>query len=142
MTQAEWDELWWVVFGELSRAGFTQERAFARAHEVMNRNHGPRPKTEKSGPPFWVKLAAPVLGVPMDFLNKVWNWLNGRKLFLAALLAAVPVFVDTIRQVLEAGGVSTVGYEKVVVTVLAVVGVLHKVLKLLGVGLPPAEEPK
>lgn len=132
MTHEEWDKRWWDIYTKMVKENVPPQRAFFRAHEIMRQKYGPQPDVESKGPPFWLKLAAPILGVPMDFVKKIWAWLDGRKTFLAALIAAVPVILDTIRQVIEAGGFSTVGYEKAVVAILFVVGILHKIIKALG----------
>lgn len=135
MTQAEWDEKWWANYNYLvQRAGIVPARAFESAHEHMRKVYGPRPKGETSGPPFWMKLIAPVIGVPMDKLKGVWDWLNGKKLFIVALMAGIPVILQAIGDVVCAatGGVCPVAWTQIVLTVGAVVAVVHRLLKLVG----------
>ena len=141
MTQDEWDEKWWDAYNYLvQRAGVPPARAFEMAHDHMRKNHGYRPKGESSGPPFWMKLAAPVIGVPMDFIKKIWDWLNGRKVLIVALVAGIPVIVEAVGQVVCAatGGVCPATWTQIALTIGTVVAVLHRVLKYLGW----SEEPK
>ena len=133
MTREEWDKIWWEEFRRLRKSAPTADlnvlhKAVGR---WMEHKYGPRPAGE-TGPPWWLKLGALTVGVQMDFLKKVWAWLDGRKTFIAALIAAVPVILDTVRQVIEAGSFSVESWDKIAAAVLFGLGVLHKIIKALG----------
>jgi hypothetical protein len=81
-----------------------------------------------------MKLAAPVIGVPMNNIKGLWDWLNGRKLFLVALFAGIPVIVADVGQVVCSwtDGTCPASWTQISVTVLAAVAVVHRVLKMVG----------
>lgn len=141
MTQEEWDEEWWKNYNYLvQRAGATPNRAFEIAHDHMRKRYGYRPKGESSGPPFWVKLTAPFIGVPLDKLTAIWNWLNGKKLFIVSLVAGIPVIWAAIQDVVCAafGGACPASFVQIGLVLGTVLAVIHRILKMLGW----VEEPK
>jgi hypothetical protein len=68
----------------------------------------------------------------MDFVLKVWQWLNGKKVVLSAVAAALLVVGDQLGILLPLLGVDGVLVAKVATVILAVVGVIHKIVKALG----------
>ena len=74
-------------------------------------------------------------------MKKLWNWLNGKKTLLGVILVSVPVIWEGLSQILLAGGV--LGPEQVVAVggiILGVIGILHKVLKALGMAQPRKDQ--
>jgi hypothetical protein len=96
--------------------------------------------TKEKGPPWWFRFIAPFLGVKMDTIKQVWAWLNGRKLFIVALVTAAPVIAQAVHDVVCSFNYGTcpAGAEKILLVAATVVAVGHKLFKLLGW----AEQPK
>jgi hypothetical protein len=67
----------------------------------------------------------------MDFVLKVWQWLNGKKVVLSAVAATLIVVGDQLGILLPLLGVDGVVVAKVATAILAVVGVIHKIVKAL-----------
>jgi hypothetical protein len=134
MTQEEWDNKWWELYNAFVRGGLSPGASFERAHKYMQRHHGFRPKGESSGPPFWVKLSAPFIGVPVDKLKAIWDWLNGKKLFIVSLVAGIPVIWEAVRSVICAasGGTCPASVVQIGLVLATVLAVVHRILKLLG----------
>ena len=135
MTQGEWD----AKFTETRLAlindhGVPARRAMLRARVLCETRHGERP----AGPPGHLKLGARLLGggEAVKTLKKVWDWLNGKKTLLGAILLGAPVVWEAITPILTAGGVTEAKVVAVAGVIATVVGLGHKLLKLLGVTSP------
>jgi len=68
----------------------------------------------------------------MDFVLKVWQWLNGKKVVLSAIAATLLIVGDQLGILLPLLGVNGVIVAKVATVILGVVGVIHKIVKALG----------
>jgi hypothetical protein len=66
----------------------------------------------------------------------MWNFLNGRKTKIAAVLMAVPVVWQGIQPILEVAGMSPEKGAVIGGIILGALGVAHKVLKAFGVAVP------
>ena len=91
--RAAWDKEWWSVYNKYSRDSRTRAKAFAYAHETMERRYGPRP----SGPPSPMGLALRML-----WLLKVKK-MDWKKLLIGALAAAVGAAAASIPAAAEGG---------------------------------------
>ena len=131
----EWNRLWWEEFHRLREKYPTLDLGYLQKQAVKNMEtiYGPMPKAEK-GPPWWLKLVAPFLGVQMDFITKAWAWLNGRKLFLTTLLTALPVIATAVYDVACSlySGTCPASLAQITIVVATIVSVGHKIFKLLG----------
>lgn len=66
------------------------------------------------------------------FLISIWNWLNGKKTLIGALVGALVAVGDQLGILLPLFGASAVFTAKVAAAILFVVGLGHKLLKALG----------
>ncbi len=136
MTQYEWDQKWWEVFRN-SRLRDPAADLLAM-HEAttkyMNEKYGYRPPAVKvAGPPWWAKLGAIALGVPMGWLTSFWGFMNGKKTIAGAvitivayLVAGVPLVAALCTTTVCAATVAKVGGIG-----LTIVGLLHKLYKYI-----------
>ncbi len=133
MTQQEWDKLWWDEFLRLRREAPTADLTLLHkaATTYMNKRYGARPSGVETGPPWWMKLGATAIGVPMGFLTKFWEYMNGKKLVVGAIITAVSVLATQLGVLLPLLGLDAVLVAKVVGIATMVVGVLHKVYKFI-----------
>jgi len=132
MTKREWEILWWEEFRKLREEFPTEDlvKLQKAAHKYMNSRHGECPPDEP-GPAWWMKIGAVAAGVPMDKLTQFWDFMNGKKTWMGALVSLVSYLVAGVPLVAAlcttAVCVATVG--KVGGAGLFVVGVLHKAYK-------------
>lgn len=140
VSRAEWDAKWLEEYKRYAKQ-MPPGEAFNAAHRRMQLTYGFRPQGPPE-PPFWLKLVAPVIGVPMKSIKAVWDWLNGRKLFLTALLSAIPVITQAFYEVWCAlyDGTCPASATSMLVVSATVVSVGHKLLKVLN--LSPSPEVK
>lgn len=132
MTQEEWDKIWKDVF-HYFRDG-NDQKAWDKAHEFMNKTYGPRPskpKEEKAGLPLWVRITAPLVGVSTEMLTKIWDWLNGKKTVIGAVITAISVTATQLGVLLPLFGVDAVLVAKIIGIATTVVGLLHKAYKFI-----------
>jgi hypothetical protein len=133
MTQLEWDKLWWDEFLRFRRDEPTRDLTLLHkaATAYMNRRYGARPAGVESGPPWWMKLGATAIGVPMGFLTKFWEYMNGKKTVVGAIITAVSVGIGYLPAVLAFFGVDAVQIATYVGIATTVVGILHKIYKFI-----------
>lgn len=134
MTRQQWDQLWWEEFLKFRRDEPTKDLTLLHkaTTQYMNTRYGVRPAEEKeAGPPFWMKLGALAIGVPMGFLGSIWTKLNGYKTLFGAIITAVAYLVAGLPVILPVFGLEAVLVAKVAGIGLTVVGILHKVYKFL-----------
>ena len=135
MTQQEWDEKFTEIrLALINDHGVPARQAMLRARPLTAKRHGERP----AGPPGHLKLGARLLGggEAVKTLKKVWNWLNGKKTLLGAILLGVPVVWEALTPILTASGVTEAKVVAVAGVIATVVGLGHKLLKFLGVTSP------
>jgi hypothetical protein len=138
MTQSEWDAARSALLESYTQEGVRFSDAFVASYRMCAALNGPRPEGDE-GPPFWFKLA-PILGVSMESLTSVWTWFNGRKLFLVAVLTALPVMIDAIGDcVLAFAGAPVPTWDKIAYATLSAVAIGHRVLKVVGVAETPTK---
>lgn len=136
MTRQEWDNIWWEEFLRLRREN-PPSRDIGLIHKEANQNvikkHGERPEVEGKGPPWWTRIGAIAIGVPMDQVTKLWDFMNGKKTVvgaaitvLAYLVAGVPLVAALCTSTVCVATVAKVGGVG-----LTVVGIAHKIYKLL-----------
>jgi hypothetical protein len=134
MTRQEWDKLWWDEFLAIRREDPTKDLTLLHkaVTTYMNKRYGARPAgEEKSGPPWWMQLGAIAIGVPMGFLGKFWDYMNGKKMLVGAIITALSVVATQLGVLLPMFGLDAVLAAKVVGVVTIAVGVLHKIYKFL-----------
>jgi hypothetical protein len=134
MTRNEWDKLWWDEFLAIRREEPSRDLTLLSkaATTYMNRRYGARPAgEEKSGPPWWMQLGAVAIGVPMGFLTKFWEYMNGKKLVVGAIITAVSVLATQLGVLLPLFGLDAVLVTKIVGVATMVVGILHKIYKFI-----------
>lgn len=137
MTSEQWNEKWWELYRAYVKAGKDPMAAFKAAHDRMLRVFGPEPEVPKpkgaakAGPPLWVKFLAPLAGVEMGFISKIWEWLNGKKTVIGAVITVIALIGDQLGIILPLLGVDAVLVAKVIGIVSMVLGVAHKVYKFL-----------
>lgn len=137
MKQEQWDNLYRSERVRLISEGVSAQKAFTRAHRYMAKTFGPRPKGPPK-PPLWLRLAAKVAGEG-ESMKKFWAFLNGKKTLLGVILVSVPVIWGGVEPVLTEAGMSAEKAAAIGGVVLGAVGILHKVMKALGVAeKPPA----
>jgi hypothetical protein len=127
LTQQEWDKRWMEHYDAMWIQTRSHDKSFAYAHKKMLADFGPRPEGEP-GLPWWLKLAALTLGVNMQ---KIWDFLNGKKLIAGAILTALTVLAGYLPAVLAFFGVDAVQVAQYVGIATMVVGVAHKIYKFL-----------
>ena len=136
MTKQEWDQLWWEEFLKLRKENPASELILVHkaTTQYMTKKYGDcPPAVHEAGPPWWMKLGALAIGVPMDWLTKFWAFMNGKKTVVGALITVVAYLVGGIplvaalcttavcaATVVKAGGIG-----------LTIVGILHKLYKFL-----------
>ncbi len=134
MTRSEWDEKWWEVYLHLRQQNPSEpiSNSHRLAREYMLKHYGARPEGV-AGPPWWMNLVAPLLGVPMAWLTGLWGWLDGKKTIMGAvitlvayLVAGVPLVAAFCTSTVCAATVAKVGGIG-----LTLVGLLHKLYKLV-----------
>lgn len=132
MTGQEWDQIFWAEFSKLRKSKpaadlFLVQKA---ARTYMEKRYGARPPDKvETSPPWWMKLGAVTIGVPMGFLTGLWAWLNGKKTVIGAILTAIGVAVGYMPAVLAFFGVEADKIVTIVGVATTVVGVLHKIYK-------------
>lgn len=138
MTREEWDKQWMVIYTALLSVGKQPSAARSETERRMERTFGPRPGKAASakdvgpaGPPLWLKLLAPLAGVSGAMFTKIWDWLNGKKTLIGAIITALAAIAGALPVVLAAVGVNAVLIAKVVGIATMVVGIAHKVYKFL-----------
>jgi VIT1/CCC1 family predicted Fe2+/Mn2+ transporter len=138
VTREEWDHKWWDIHQALVSVGKTPLQAFEEANRRMERTFGPRPPAPKvakdsgpAGPPLWLKLLAPLAGVPLDMFTKLWDWLNGKKTLIGAIITGLAYIAGALPAVLPFFGVEAVLAAKIVGIAVTVVGVAHKIYKFI-----------
>ena len=127
MTQEEWDKRWMGVYDQMWMQTRNHQRSLDYAHRWMLANHGPRPEGVP-GPPWWLNLAALSFGANMQ---KIWDWFNGRKTIIGAVITILSTLAGVLPVVLAAVGASAVLTAKVVGIATMVVGVAHKIYKFI-----------
>jgi hypothetical protein len=127
VTRAEWDREFYACLDRLYVKGYGAGAA-AKAREITIARFGQRPAGEP-GPPWWMHLAGPAIGVPYAMLTKVWTFLNGKKTVIGAVITLVAYVVGGLP--LLAAFLPAVTVAKVVGVGVFVVGALHKVYKFV-----------
>jgi VIT1/CCC1 family predicted Fe2+/Mn2+ transporter len=64
-------------------------------------------------------------------IGKIWDWLNGKKTIIGAIITALAFVAGALPAVLTAFGVSAVLVAKVVGISTTVVGIAHRIYKWL-----------
>lgn len=132
MTQREWDSKWMDVFIASRKKDPASEllKMHQATTEYMVKQYGSRPSGEP-GPPWWMKIGAVAVGVPMDWMSKAWTFMNGKKTIVGAvitlfayLVAGVPLVAALCTTAVCATTVAKVGGIG-----LTVLGILHKLYK-------------
>ncbi len=136
MTSAEWDQLWWEEFLKLRRENPTTGLLLVHkaTTQYMNKKYGDRPPAEKvAGPPWWMKLGAIAIGVPMDWLKGFWDFMNGKKTIVGAVITVVAYLAGGVPLIaaLCTTAVCVATVAKVGGIGLTLVGILHKVYKFV-----------
>lgn len=136
VTRREWDDIWWGEFLRLRRES-PPSREVVLIHKEASQNvikkYGERPDAGEVGPPWWTRIGAIAIGVPMDQVTKLWDFMNGKKTIVGAIITVVAYVVAGIP--LAAALCTTTVCATTVAKVggigLTVVGVLHKAYKFL-----------
>ncbi len=131
VTRVEWDKAWWEVYRAEMRKRNVPARAFEIAHRRTRKAFGPRPSGLRTRPPLWMLLGG-------EDMKRLWDWLNGKKTIIAAVLIAIPTALELIGSTLEAGGLDIVRWDQIAGIVLLFVGLMHKMMKLMGLADGPA----
>jgi hypothetical protein len=134
MTRQEWDQLWWEQFLKLRREDPSKDLLLL--HKVtttyMEKRYGARPpEAQKAGPPWWMKLGATAIGVPMGFLQKFWDFMNGKKTVVGAILTALSWILANAGVVLPFFHVDAAHIAGIVGILTTVVGIAHRIYKWL-----------
>lgn len=133
MTREEWEDKWWDIHQSLIAIGRSPMQAFEETNRRMERTFGPRPEEEKgpAGPPLWLKFLSPLIGVPISMLNKVWEFLNGKKTLIGAIITLLSVVATQLGVLLPLFGLDGVLVAKIVGVATFAVGVAHKIYKFI-----------
>jgi hypothetical protein len=67
----------------------------------------------------------------MDFVFKLWGWLNGKKTVLGAVATFILVVADQLGTLLPLLGVQGAVIAKILSVATLVVGLIHKAIKAL-----------
>lgn len=67
----------------------------------------------------------------MDFFTKIWDWLNGKKTIVGAIITAAAVIATYIPGLLAFFGVADVKIAAIIGVATTVVGLLHKLYKFI-----------
>lgn len=127
MTRQEWDKNWMGYYDDMWIQTRSHDRSFTYAHKKMLADFGPRPDGEP-GLPWWIKIAALTLGVNMQ---KFWDFMNGKKVIVGVIVTVLSVIASYIAPALTLFGVDAILVAKVVGIATTVVGVAHKIYKLI-----------
>lgn len=68
----------------------------------------------------------------MNFLLKAWEWLNGKKVALGALIDLLSAIALAFQTLLPAFGVEAALAASIVAKIIIAVGFLHRIAKYLG----------
>jgi len=133
VTREQWDEQWWQIYHALVKIGKPPQDAFKEAHRRMLRTFGPQPaeKADKAGPPFLVRVLAPLAGVDMNFLAGIWDWLNGKKTIIGTIITVIALVSGQLGVLLPLLGVDAVLIAKIIGVTTMVLGILHKAYKFI-----------
>jgi len=140
ITRRKWDKVWRRCMEILSKTHsefpleWRREEASRRARRATGID---RP----GGPPLWLTMGGFLTGEGEN-MKKLWDWLNGKKTLLGVILISVPVIWEGVSQILTVGGMGPEQVAAIGGILLGAVGVLHKILKSLGMASQPAEGPK
>jgi hypothetical protein len=125
ITQQEWDKIWWEQFADLRRANATVDLVVLQkaANTYMEKRYGARPPAEKvAGPPWWM---------PMGLLTKFWEFMNGKKVVVGAIITFLTVVAGYLPAVLAFFGIGAVQVAQYVGIATTVVGIAHKIYKFI-----------
>jgi len=78
--------------------------------------------------PFWVRLGLKFGGKDMDILKKLWNFLDGKKTAIGAILTFLVMLGPQIVQLAKEIGVTQDGLAYVT-SAIAIIGAVHKIWK-------------
>lgn len=134
VTQKQWDDRWTHIFHQIrvERPELNLQVVSRAASKWMEGQYGPRPAAEETpGPPWWVKLSALGVGVPMSFLNGLWAWLDGKKTVVGLIITVAAQVAGYLPAVLPFFGLEAQQVATIVGISATVLGVLHKVYKWL-----------
>lgn len=122
LTKAEWN-----AFCENRRAylfairpPLPPDEALRRARAWTTETYGPEP----AGPPLWLRLLGPLIGVSTDMLTKIWNLLNGKKTIIGGALSLLAILSSALVTALPILASMFPATSKVVIWTSAVSGVL------------------
>ncbi len=127
-TRAEWDREYFACLDRLYVKGYEAGAAQRKAREITAARYGEQPAGEP-GPPWWMHLAAPAIGVPYAMLTKFWDFMNGKKTAVGAAITIVAYIVGGLP--LLAAFVPEVTLAKIVGVGVFVVGAAHKLYKFI-----------
>ena len=134
MTQKAWDAEWRSLYDKHWEVTHDPSKCFQHAHEAMLSQYGARPEGEP-GPPFYLKFLAPLAGVDFKMIQKFWDFMNGKKTAVGALvsiLAGVQALALALTpQVAVLIPNALPRYTAVVGGLTMVVGLLHKGFKFV-----------
>jgi hypothetical protein len=134
MTRQEWDQLWWEEFLALRRENPNKDLLLLHKATTayMDKRYGARPPAvQEAGPPWWMKLGATAIGVPMGFLQKFWDYMNGKKTVVGVIITVLATAVGYAPAVLAFVGVGAATIAQYIGIATTVLGVLHKIYKWL-----------
>ena len=129
LTREAYDQKWSEVYQEFWRKTGNGNESLLLTVQRMRELYGP-PPPEDARPPFWLHLVASLSGVSWDMITKIWDWLNGKKLIIGAiitLLAELQVALLAAIPAIQAAFPST---SKIVVWSTAGVGALGTIVGL------------
>jgi hypothetical protein len=132
MTKREWEILWWEEFRKLRDENPTTDliKVQKAAHQYMKTRYGECPPDEP-GPAWWMKLGAAAMGVPMDWLQKIWDFMNGKKTAVGLIITALAFLAGFVPALMAALGVEALLVAKVAGVLTTIVGIAHKVYKFV-----------
>jgi hypothetical protein len=132
MTNREWTALWWEEFRKLRASDPTADLLDVQktAHAYMIKRYGACPP-EDPGPPWWMKLGALTIGVPMGWLSSFWTFMNGKKTVVGLTITALAWLSTFVPAVMAALGSQPSQIAAVTGVLITVVGIVHKIYKFI-----------